>query len=126
MNESNFIEYNSTECNSIKAIDKTILSEQTEFRLSEIIGIEYYFYQQINQRKSCSKKLNKSVTLFYYIDKILIVLSATSSGVSIILFTSIAEPPIGIVSTSVTLIFSLTTGLVKKLLNITRNKKKKT
>ena len=69
--------------NSIEAIDKTILSEQTKFRLSEIIGIENYFYQEINQRKSCSKKLNKYVTAFDYIDKILIVLSATSSGVSI-------------------------------------------
>ena len=38
--------------NSIEAIDKTILSEQTKFRLSEIIEIENYFYQEINQRKS--------------------------------------------------------------------------
>ena len=68
------------ECNSIEAIDKTILSEQTKFRLSEIIGIENYFYQEINQRKSCSKKLDKYVTAFDYIDNILIVLSATSSG----------------------------------------------
>ena len=46
------------ESNSIEAIDKTVLSEQAKFRLSEIIGIENYFYQEINQRKSCSKKLN--------------------------------------------------------------------
>ena len=76
------------ESNSIEAIDKTILSEQTKFRLSEIIGIENYFQQEINQRKSCSKKLNKYVAAFDYIDKILIVLSATSSGVSIISFIS--------------------------------------
>ena len=46
------------ESNSIEEIDKTILSEQTKFRLSEVIGTENYFYQEINQRKSCSKKLN--------------------------------------------------------------------
>ena len=120
MNESNSIE-----CNSIKVINKTFLSEQTKFRLSEIIGIEYYFYQEINQRKSCSQKLNKYVTVFDYIDKILIVLNATSSGVSIISFTSVVGTLIGIVSTSLTLSFSLTTGIVKKLQNITRNKKKK-
>ena len=74
MNKSNFIE-----SNSLETIDKTDLSEQTKFRLSEIIGIENYFYQEINQRKSCSKKLNKYVTTFDYMDKILIVLSATSS-----------------------------------------------
>ena len=112
------------ESNSIKAIDKTNLSEQTKFRLSEIIGIENYFYQEINQRKSCSKKLNKYVTTFDYIDKILIVLSAASSGVSIISFTSIVGVPVGTASASLTLIFFLTTGIVEKLLNITRNKKK--
>ena len=69
--------------------------------------------------------MNKYVTTFDYIDKILIVLSATSSGVSIISFTSIVGAPVGIASASLTLFFSLTTGIVKKLLNITRNKKKK-
>ena len=106
-------------------INKINLSEQTKFRLSEIIGIENYFHQEINQRKSCSKKLNKYVTAFDYIDKILIVLSATSSGVSIISFTSIVGSPVGIASASFTLIFSLTTGIIKKLLGTTRNKKKK-
>ena len=105
-------------------INKINLSEQTKFRLSEIIRIENYFHQEINQRKSCSKKLNKYVTTFDYIDKILIVLSATSSGVSIISFTSIIGAPVGIASASFTLIFSLTTGIVKKLLNITRKKRK--
>ena len=101
------------------------MSEQTKFRVSEIIGIENYFHQEINQRKSCSKKLSKYVTAFDYIDKILIVLSATSSGVSIISFTSIIGAPVGIASASFTLIFSLTTGKIKKLLSITRNKKKR-
>ena len=41
-----------------EAIDKINLSEQTKFRLSEIIGIENYFHQEINQRKSCSKKIS--------------------------------------------------------------------
>ena len=63
--------------------------------------------------------------LFDYIDQALIVLSATSGGVSIISFASIVEAPVGIVSASITLFFSLTTGIVKMLLNITRNKKKK-
>ena len=106
-------------------INKINLSEQTKFRLSEIIGIENYFHQEINQRKLCSKKLNKYIKTFDYIDQALIVLIATSGGVSIISFTSIVGAPVGIASASFTLIFSLTTGIVKKLLNITRNKKKK-
>ena len=113
------------ESNSIETIDRTNLTEETKIRLNKITKIENYFHQEINQRKSCSKKLSKYVTAFDYIDKILIVLSATSSGVSIISFTSIIGAPVGIASASFTLIFSLTTGIVKKLLNITRNKKKK-
>ena len=69
--------------------------------------------------------MNKYVTAFDYIEKVLIVLTATIGWVSIILFTSIVGAPVGIASASFTLIFSLTTGIVKKLLNITRNKKKK-
>ena len=106
-------------------INKINLSEQTRFQLSEIIGIENYFHQEINQRKSYRKKLNNYVTAFDYIDKVLIVLSATSDGISIISFRSITGAPVGIASASFTQIFSLTTGIAKKLLNITRKKKKK-
>ena len=106
-------------------INKINLSEQTKFRLDEISKIENYFIEEINQRKSCSKKLSKYVAAFDYIDKILIVLSATSGGVCIISFASIVGGPVGIAGTSFTLIFSLTTGIIKKLLSIARNKKKK-
>ena len=113
------------ESNSIETVDRTSLAEQTKITLDQITVVENYFYQEINQRKSCSKKLNKYVAAFDYIDKILIALSATTGGVYICSFTSVAEAPEGIASASFTLIFSLTTGIVKKLLNITRNKKKK-
>ena len=69
---------NSIKSNSIGAIDKTNLSEQTKFRLDEISKIENYFIEEINQRKLCSQKLNEYVATFDYIDKILIVLSATT------------------------------------------------
>ena len=106
-------------------INKTNLSEQTKYRPSEITGIENYFHEEINQRNLCSKKLSKYVTAFDYIDKILIVLSATISGVCIISFESVVRASVGIASASFTLIFSLATEIIKKLLSITRNKKKK-
>ena len=65
-------------------IDKAKLSDQTKFRLSKIKKIENYFINEINERESYSNKLSKYVTIFDYIDKISIVLGATSSGVSII------------------------------------------
>ena len=50
---------------------------------------------------------------------------AATGGISIISFTTAIGAPVGIASVSFTLIFSLTTGILKKLLNITINKKKK-
>ena len=105
-------------------IDKIKLSDQTKFRLYEIKKIENYFINEINQRKSYSKKLSKYVTEFDYIDKILIILSATTDGISIFSFTNVIGAPFGIASASFTLIFSLTRGIIKKLLSTTRNRKK--
>ena len=113
------------ESNSIETIDRTNLTEQTKIRLDKITKIENYFYQEINQRKSCSKKLSKYGAAFDYIDKILMVLSATTGGVSICSFTSIVGAPVGTANASFTLIFSLTITIVNKLLGTTRIKKKK-
>ena len=110
------------ESNSIEAIDRTDLSVQINFRLDEKSKIESYFHKQINQGKSCSKKLSKYVAAFDYIDKILIV---STGGVSTCSFTSVVGAPVGIASASFTPIFFLTAGIVKKLLSTTRNKKKK-
>ena len=72
-------------------IDKTKLSDQTKFRLYEIKKIENYFINEINERKSYNKKLSKYITTFDYVDKILIVLSATTGGVSIFLLLVLLE-----------------------------------
>ena len=103
-------------------INKTNLTVQTKVRLNKITKTENYFHHNINQRKSCSKKLSKYVAAFHYIDKILIVLS---SGVCIISSASVVGAPVGIASASFNLIFSLTTGIITKILTITRNKKKR-
>ena len=100
------------------------MSEQTKFRLDEISKIENYFMEEINQRKSCRTKLSKYVAVFDYIDQALIVLSATSGKVSIISFTRVVGAPVGIASASLTFFLSLTTGIIKKLHNVTRKKRK--
>ena len=101
------------------------MTDQTKKRLDKITKIENYFNSESNQREPGSKNLSKYVAAFDYIGKVLIVLSATSGGIYIISLTSIAGAPVGIASASFTLIFSLTTGIIKKLLSITRNKKEK-
>ena len=72
-----------------------------------------------------SKKLSKYIATFHYNDRTLIVLSATSGGISIISSTSVIGNSAGIASASFTLVFFLTTGIIKTLLKETRKKKKK-
>ena len=76
------------------------MTDQTKFRLNGISKIENYLHEEINQRKSCSKKLSKYVAVFDCLDKILIVLSITSDGVSIYSFASVVGAPVGIASAS--------------------------
>ena len=69
-----------------------------------------------------SKRLSKYTASFDYFDKYLIVLSATSGSIFAASFATVA--PVGITSTSFSLVFSISTGIVKKLLKTTQNKKK--
>ena len=101
------------------------MSDETKFRLNEIIKTEYYFNTEFEERKAMSKNLSKYVTVFDYFDKTLIVLSAASGEISIISFVSVTGAPAGITTASFTLAFSLATGIIKKVLEITRNKKKR-
>ena len=101
--------------------DKTNLSDQTKFRLKEMRKIQSCFDSEINLRKLSSKKLSKYGTSFDYIDKVLIVLKLTSDEVYIISFVSVV-----VAATGFTLILSLIMGIIKKLSNITRNKKRST
>ena len=120
MVESNPIEsvgnnsVDSIECNSIEhnSIDKSNLNNQ-QFRLHKISEIEDYFITEIKERELMSKKLSKYISFFHYFDKSLIALSVTSGGVSIASFTIIIGAPIRITSASLSLAFSLCTGLVK-------------
>ena len=113
------------ECNSIETNNKTNFTNQTKFRLDDISKIENYFIEEINQRKSCSKKLSKYVAVFDYIDQALIVLSATSGGVSIISFTSIVGAPVGIASASLTLFFFSSNRNSQKITECNKKQKEK-
>ena len=101
------------------------LNDQTKFRLNEINKIKDYFEFEIKEREPVIKKLSKYTAALDYTDKTLIVLSATGGGISIISFTNVIGIPAGVISASLTLAFSLTAGIIKKLLKETRKKKKK-
>ena len=72
-----------------------------------------------------SKNLSKYNASFEYFNKSLIVLSVATDTMSISSFATVIGAPVGMMSASLSLAFSITTGFVKKLLKTTRNKKKK-
>ena len=80
---------------------------------------------EITEREIASKRLSKYIVSSNYSDKSLIVVSATSGGISIVSFATVIGAPIRIESSSFSLAFSLTIAIVKKLLKTTQNKRKK-
>ena len=87
--------------------------------------IKDYLNSEIKDRKDIIKKISKYIVAFDYADKLFITLSASFGTLSVASHATIVGIPVGIAGASLTLIFTVTTGVVKKLLNITRKKKKK-
>ena len=101
------------ESNSIKVIDRQNKFIWTNKILTKGNNRNWKLFSSRDwSNKIMQYKLNKHVTSFDYIDNILIVLSARSGGVSIILLTSIVGVPVKIARAS--LFFSLTIGTGKK------------
>ena len=99
--------------------------DNQQFRLNKINEIKDHFIAEIKERELMSKKLSKYIAFCDYSDKLLVVPSATSGSISTASFATVIGTPVGIASASLSLAFSLPTGLVKKLLKATRSKKKK-
>ena len=97
----------------------------TKYRLDEIINIKEYFNTEIKERKDIIKKIIKYIVAFDYADKGFITLSASFGTLSIASYATAVGMNAGIAGAYLTLIFTVTTGVVKTLLNITRKKKKK-
>ena len=96
-----------------------------KYRLDEINKIRDYFNNEINERKDIIKKLNKYIVSFDYLHKIFITLPASFSTLSIASYSSVVGTPAGIAGSSLTLIFTIGTGISKLLLKVTKKGKKK-
>ena len=107
-----------TECNSKESHNiypnlVVPLSDQQQFRLNKINRIKGYFVTAIKERELMSKRLSKYIASFDYFDKSLIVLSVTTGSISIASFATVIGAPVGMMSASCGLAFSITTGFVK-------------
>ena len=105
-----------TECNSHETqyiypnlnsvpLHAITLNDQQQFRLNKINEIKDYFIAEIKA--------------------LIILLSVTTDSISTASFATVIGAPVGIVSACFSLAFWIFTGIVKKLLKTTRNKKKK-
>ena len=101
------------------------LTDVTKYRLDEINKVKEYFDNKIKERKDIIKKLNKHLVSFDYLDKIFIALSASFGTLSIASYAAVVGTPVGIAGSSLTLIFTIGTGINKSLLKVTKKRKKK-
>ena len=111
---------------SAALLNAVLLSDQQQFRLNKINEIKDYFIAKIKERELMSKKLSKYISSFEYFDTSWIVLSVTTGSISnASSFATVIGAPVGIANARYSLAFSISTGIIKKLLKTTRNKKKK-
>ena len=101
------------------------LKDVTKFRLDEINKVKDHLNAEIKERKYIVKKVSKYIVAFDYADKLFITLSAPFGTLSIVSHATVVGIPVGIAGAYLTVIFTVTTGVVKKILNIKRKKKKK-
>ena len=102
------------------------LTDVNKYRLDEINKIRDYFSNEIKERKDIIKKLNKYLVSFNYLDQIFITLSVSFCMLSIASQDTVIGIPAGITGASLTLIFTIGTGISKSLLKVTKKKKKET
>ena len=121
-------EFNSLETHNIYSnleaipVSATLLNGQKQLRLNKINEIKD-FIAEIKEKELISKRLGKYC--FFWLFWYAIVLSVTTGNISIASFATVIGAPVGIVSTSFSLAFSMFTGTVKKLLKTTKSKNKK-
>ena len=100
------------------------LTEVDKYRLNEINKIKEYFNKEINERKDIINKLNKYIIGFDYLDEIFITLSASFGTSSVALYATVIGIPAGIAGAALTLIFTISTGINKSLLQLTKKRKR--
>ena len=106
-------------------MNKLKLTDVNKYRLDEINKTRDYFTDEINERKNILKKLNKYLVTLDYLDRIFITLSASFGTLSVASHATLVGIPVGIAGASLTLIFTISTGVNKSLLKVTKKRKKK-
>ena len=100
------------------------LEDQSNYRLSEMSKIKDYFNEEVQYKQFLMSKLSKYLTVFDYSNKILTVVLTVFSGTNI--FSNVKNKQLLSLITSIfSLLFSLSFGVVIKLKQETKLRKKK-
>ena len=84
-----------------------------QFRLNKLREVRDYFIGEFKGRELMSKNLSKYISFFDYFDKSLIALSVTCGSISIASFATVIGAPVGLVSASFSIAFSISTRVLK-------------
>ena len=87
--------------------------------------LKIIFLAEIRETELISKNLSKYIVSLDYFDNSLKVLSVLSGSISIASLATIIGVPAGIIGTSCSFTFSITSGFMKRFLKTIRYKKKK-
>ena len=126
MGECNSIKHDFHETPNMYPNLNANISKDKQFRLNKINEDKDYFIAEIRKTELMSKNLSKYIASFDYLDKSLINLSVATDSISITSVATAIRAPVGIMSESCSLAFSITTLFIKKFLKTIRNKKKNT
>ena len=104
---------------------KTFLEDQSNYKLNEISKIKDYFNEELQYQQFLTNKLSKYLTVFDYSNKMLTVVLTVFSGTNI--FSNVKNEQLLGLITSVFffLSFSLPFGIIIKLHQETKLRKKK-
>ena len=101
------------------------LEDQSNYRLNEISKIKYYFNEEIYYKQSLTNKLNKYLPVFDIISKILTIFLTLFSSTNILAHIKKKKKLLGLITSIFSLIFSLSFGIIIKLKQEIKIKKKK-
>ena len=105
-------------------MEKRNLKDQINYRLNEKSKIKDYFNSEIQYQQSLTYKLNKYLTVFDILNKIVTVFLTVSSSANIFAHIKKKKKLLGLITSIFSLIFSLSFGIIIKLQQETKLRKK--
>ena len=103
---------------------KPFLEDQSNYRINEMRKIKDYFNEEIQYQQFLTNKVSKYLTVFDYSNKILTVVLTVFSGTNI--FSNVENKQLlGLITSVFSLSFSLSFGIIIKLQQETKLRKKK-